>query len=119
MTSDKPHLHISQDAYDVLAQYNWPGNIRELKNVLLSAISLCDGSVIELENLNEKLFKPGIRNVLKTNGLTSLTQAMLEFEKIIIKDALESAGGNKVKTAKELEISRSTLYEKCNAHGLL
>jgi len=119
MTSDKPHLHISQDAYDVLAQYNWPGNIRELKNVLLSAISLCDGSVIELENLNEKLFKPGIRNVLKTNGLKSLTQAMLEFEKIIIKDALESAGGNKVKTAKELEISRSTLYEKCNAHGLL
>jgi transcriptional regulator with PAS, ATPase and Fis domain len=119
MTSDKPHLNISQEALDVFVKYNWPGNIRELKNVILLAISLCDGPLIKLEHLNEKLLKPGIRNVLRANGINSLAQTMHEFEKIIIRDALESAGGNKVKTAKELGISRSTLYEKCNAHGLL
>jgi transcriptional regulator with PAS, ATPase and Fis domain len=120
ITSDKPHLNISQEALDVFAKYNWPGNIRELKNVILLAISLCDGPLIKPEHLPEKLLLPGIQNVVRKAGRKkSLTQAMHEFEKIIISGALESSGANKVKTAKKLGISRSTLYEKCNAHGLL
>lgn len=117
-TSDKPHLKISEDVLDVLAKYNWPGNIRELKNVILLTISLCDGPRIETKHLPEKLLKFKIRNFVRAGKIKSLAQAMHEYEKIIIRDALESTGGNKSKTAKELGISRSTFYEKCNNYEL-
>jgi transcriptional regulator with PAS, ATPase and Fis domain len=119
MTSDKPQLNISKEALEVLAKYSWPGNIRELKSVILLSVSLCDGPLIKPEHLPGKLLMPGIQSIIGANKENSLAQTMHEFEKIIISDALESAGGNKVKTAKELGISRSTLYEKCNVHGFL
>jgi transcriptional regulator with PAS, ATPase and Fis domain len=119
LTSDKPKLDISQKAIDFLTKYSWPGNIRELKNVILRATNLCDGPLIEPEHLPEKIRTSGFKSIMSGVKKKSLSEAMSELERAFIIDALENSSGNKVKTAKILGISRSTLYEKCYVYNLL
>ncbi|HWR59837.1 MAG TPA: sigma-54 dependent transcriptional regulator [Thermodesulfovibrionales bacterium] len=100
---------MDKDALNTLCAYGWPGNIRELKNVLERAMILCQGQVITGSFLALPAQPAGDRAVMLT---------LHDVERMHIKNVLESAGNNRTRSAKILGISRSTLNEKIKAYLL-
>ena len=91
-----------------MIKYNWPGNIRELKNAVESAVVMCTGDEIKIEDLPRALRSQGEEKVITIPiGIT-----MNEAEKIIIQENLAANKGNKSKTADILGIGRKTLHRK-------
>lgn len=91
-----------------MIKYNWPGNIRELKNAVESAVVMCTGDEIKIEDLPRALRSQGEDKVITIPiGIT-----MDEAEKIIIQENLAANKGNKSKTADILGIGRKTLHRK-------
>lgn len=91
-----------------MIKYNWPGNIRELKNAVESAVVMCTGDEIKIEDLPRTLRSQGEEKVITIPiGIT-----MDEAEKIIIQENLAANKGNKSKTADILGIGRKTLHRK-------
>jgi len=97
-------VRITDDALDILERYSWPGNIRELENVVQRAVIMCDGT-IKLEHLPEEL-------KYKIDFPTKGFKTLLEKEKEYIQEVLISTQGNKTKAAEILGINRKTLREK-------
>jgi transcriptional regulator with PAS, ATPase and Fis domain len=116
---DRPNMRFSRAATKILQEYQWPGNIRELKNVVERAVSLAEGNVIGPEHLPSEIinFKPRFGKQ-KDFGLNTLSREVADFERDLIGRAISLAEGNMVKAAKLLGISRSTLYEKCKKHEI-
>ncbi|WP_022930745.1 sigma-54-dependent transcriptional regulator [Treponema bryantii] len=91
-----------------MIKYNWPGNIRELKNAVESAVVMCTGDEIKMEDLPRALRSQGEEKVITIPiGIT-----MDEAEKIIIQENLAANKGNKSRTADILGIGRKTLHRK-------
>ncbi len=98
---------FSNRSIDILLNYSWPGNIRELENVIERSILMSKGDYIEVEiNVTNYSLKEGNTTDLK------------ELEKIAIIDALKKSGGNKSKASKILGISLRTLYNKLKKYNL-
>jgi DNA-binding NtrC family response regulator len=105
-----------------LLLYDWPGNIRELKNEVKRWVVLSDGPV-SLSMLSARILKAadgrkmiGFMDVLSSGG--KLTELLDAFEKKVIMEALRTTEGNKVRAAHLLGIGRRTLYEKMEKHHL-
>lgn len=103
---------IDDEAMGYLENYSWPGNIRELENVIENAYNFVESDHISINQLPEKITRQ------KTRIKTGLSKMMEEYEKEIIESALEQCLGNKCKTAKLLEINRTNLYHKLNKYNL-
>ncbi|MGQ3679097.1 sigma-54-dependent transcriptional regulator [Tenacibaculum discolor] len=97
-------IKISPKATDILQRYNWPGNIRELENIIQRAVIMCD-RIVEVEHLPDSL-KYNVD--FSEEGLISLR----EMEKRHIQHVLNATNNNKTKAAKILQIDRKTLREK-------
>lgn len=96
-----------------LYKYDWPGNIRQLRNCVESAVVMCSGNEITLEDLPPTVRGSAESNVIQVPvGIT-----MAEAEKIIIQQNLASNQGNKTKTADILGIGRKTLHRKLEEYG--
>jgi DNA-binding NtrC family response regulator len=106
--------HIDDKSRAALYAYNWPGNVRELRNCMESAVVMCKGNVITLEDLPPTLRNNSDEGWIKINVGTSLAEA----EKIIIMDTLSAQKGNKSKTAEVLDIGRKTLHRKLAEYSL-
>jgi DNA-binding NtrC family response regulator len=107
---NKPLSVISKQAIHKLENYNWPGNIRELKHTIERAVILSDkksftAEDFALNNLNERI---------ETNDILDLTK----LEQLAIKKAIKKAGGNMSKASELLGISRTTLYFKISKYEL-
>ncbi|MCL2271712.1 MAG: sigma-54 dependent transcriptional regulator [Treponema sp.] len=100
--------NINEKARSRLYAYEWPGNIRELRNCIESAVVMCQSSVITMDDL-----PPALRDA-SDEGWIRIRQglSMEECEKIIIQETLSSCKGNKTKTADILGIGRKTLLRK-------
>ncbi|MHB1652905.1 MAG: sigma 54-interacting transcriptional regulator [Desulfitobacteriaceae bacterium] len=108
---------IAQPAIEKLKQYVWPGNIRELQNIMERLFSLVESNVIETDNLDTFLpanwaTRPGFDN-------KSLKNSLLEIERELILEAIAAAEGNKTQAAKILGLPRSTFYEKLKQYKLM
>jgi len=95
---------ISRRAQNLLSRYHWPGNIRELENVIGNACMMSDGPMIDIANLPPELSQPGA-----ATGDTTLI-SLAEVERNHVRRVMELVGGNKLRAAEILGISRSTLY---------
>jgi DNA-binding NtrC family response regulator len=101
---------ISQKAMDVLVNYDWPGNIRELENVIERAAILCQDNVIEPRDLS--LTSSPIAHPVSSRNIIGNALPIKEIERLHIEGVLKSFRGNKTETAKVLGISLKTLYTK-------
>jgi DNA-binding NtrC family response regulator len=108
---DRPARHFSPDALDRLTGYHWPGNIRELENLVQRAVILCQGEQVEAGHLPPDL-APSI-TATATGALPFAADASLqEVERIWIDQVLARCGGNKSEAARRLGIDVSTLHRK-------
>lgn len=113
---------ISDDTLTILAGYNWPGNIRELENVIERATILCKTPIIMPKDLPDSISKVSVKTAVKEgdNGsLLRLKDALQSPEKDLILKALESVKWNRNEAAKTLGINRTTLYKKMQKFGFL
>jgi len=114
---ERDSLSISAAALERLSGYDWPGNIRELGNVLERAAIVASGDRIEPEDLG----CPALGTVFpgSTSGTTPRgNNSLKDIERQKILDILELHGGNLARAARELGIARSTLYGKLEKYGL-
>ncbi|WP_432406812.1 sigma 54-interacting transcriptional regulator [Wukongibacter sp. M2B1] len=108
---------ISQDATDYLKSYDWPGNIRELENVIERAINLLDSDlIIKPKHLPARLTRKKTKTYLMGNK--NLRSIIEEVEREVIEECLKKTKGNKNRTAKILGISRVGLYKKIDRYEL-
>lgn len=100
-------------------QHSWPGNIRELYNVLERLVILADSDTLGMENLPADLLRQeGTAPLLIVRQESTMLAAADNLEREWIVRALEEVGGNKLAAAKKLGIPRSTLYYKLRKYGL-
>jgi DNA-binding NtrC family response regulator len=109
---------ISEKAQSILMAYNWPGNIRELENVIERAVILTKGPMIVPEDFPESLFAHRGKGELKEEN-HKLKEALKDPEKDLITRALDSVEWNRNEAAQVLGINRTTLYKKMLRYGLL
>jgi transcriptional regulator with PAS, ATPase and Fis domain len=133
----KPLLTIQSEAYDALLRYHWPGNVRQLQNVIERAVVLTQGSMITPRNLPHEVvhsapFDPNSMTPVPATGTPpagptfhlrqlmtdSQSLNLAEREKAALMAALEHCNGNKKKAAELLGIHRPTLYTKLKKFGL-
>ncbi|MCL5024696.1 MAG: sigma-54 dependent transcriptional regulator [Nitrospirae bacterium] len=113
----RPDLTLSADALDFLLHYDYPGNVRELLNIITSAGAIASGSLIEVPDLSlsftNRLFDvPGeAREGVEPGTLE-------EWEKDIILKSIRKNDHNLGKVCSELRISRTTLWRKMNKYGI-
>lgn len=105
--------NLSAEALSTLLDYNYPGNIRELENIMQHAFVLCQDNVIEKKHLPASLFQPQ-----KSVQSVSEVKSVEEFEKRSIEEALFRNRYNRVKTAKELGMHTATLWRKMKRYGI-
>ena len=110
----KKNISISPQALDILMHYNFPGNVRELENIIQRAVALAEGQAIRLRDLPSDLQKLEFDS-FKGEGL----QTLEEIEKHHIVKVLEKTGYNKGLTSKILDVSRTTFWRKLKKYGLL
>ena len=109
---DLPEKYISESAMEVLKGYSWPGNIRQLENLLERTVMLVHGDVIEIDE-SARRSPPGTKH--RANNATSKIAVgpdLEAMEKAYIYYTLANTGWNKSQTAKILGIDLSTLYRK-------
>jgi len=115
---------VSEEAMAILTNCDWPGNIRELENVIERAVILCKDTIITPADFPDALNKKsnGAINIPENHGSEAnckLKKALQEPEKDLLVKALESMNWNRNETAKNLGINRTTLYKKMLRFGLL
>jgi DNA-binding NtrC family response regulator len=109
---------LSEGALQLLERYGWPGNIRELENVMSRMAVVCDSEVIEESDLPyDFALTPSSAEELR-NEEQSLEGAMIAFEKSFLRKALKKNQWNKKRTAEQLQIGYSTLKAKLKSYGL-
>nr|WP_294511234.1 sigma 54-interacting transcriptional regulator [uncultured Bilophila sp.] len=115
-------VHLSPEVLELFMLYRWPGNIRELKNVLAYAYCCMDEDELELtpRHLPERLLsgQRGETPSVEVQGNFSFQAMQEETEKRAIESVLTVTGGNKTRAAKLLGFSRNTLYLKMKALGI-
>ncbi len=124
---------VDAGAMEILVNYGWPGNIRELENVMERSVLFADGDLVTVAQLPETLRErtPGAaRPVAPLGALGAIAapsgasmkdivrQAQSELERTLISRALEETGGNVTRAAKKLQISRKSLQVKMKELGL-
>ncbi len=107
---------VSPEVIDILSAYDWPGNIRELKNVVQQAMIHCDEKSLKPEHLPQRFldYQPRSRTVTFTIG-TSLE----EVERTMVIRTLKATRNNRRKAASLLGISRRAIYSKLHKHNLM
>lgn len=138
----RTEITLSESAKTCLLAHAWPGNIRELQNILSSAYAMCEGDLIEPDNLPQRIARPveggrekaWNRIVEKQDGKAGppapagelvqddpslpLRDRVRAYEKALIREALRASGGSMAETARRLQVERSLLYKKMQKYGM-
>ena len=112
----KPLRKLTSSTKALFLSYPWPGNIRELKNVIESAVMVSDNEYITINDLpmNLQQYATGHREEIGPRAIRNIE----EGERSVIEEALRQTNGNKVKAAEALGISTRTLYRKIEKYEI-
>ncbi|MFN3480149.1 MAG: sigma-54-dependent transcriptional regulator [Thermodesulfovibrionales bacterium] len=109
-------ITVPEDVMNILNNYHWPGNIRQLKNVIERAVVICRGDRITMHDLPDELKRNIVVNRVDTKQISPPFDSVLiplrDLELEAVKEALKLCNGNKSKAAKMLGISRKALYKR-------
>jgi DNA-binding NtrC family response regulator len=108
------HLSLSEDTLETLSGYSWPGNVRELKNVMERAVLLATKDIIQPRDLRLEYVSEAPNGDGDESRLT-----LREVQRLHIQRALTIERGNVARAATRLGMSRSSLYNKINAFGIV
>ncbi len=119
----RPVLEITQAAVKAMEGYKWPGNVREMENVIERAVALTDSEVIDIQDLPSQIsgvtqkssFLPTFQ--IPDEGL-DLTNEVALIERALIKQAMDKSSNIKARAASLLNINRTTLVEKMKRYGM-
>ncbi|KON86675.1 transcriptional regulator [Sporosarcina globispora] len=112
--SGKRISSISDEVIEKFHQYSWPGNIRELENVIEASIHLTSSEMITIESLPDYMKESAVYPVGKKN----LKDILEETEKRILTQSLSKYNNDRIEAAKALGISKSSMYEKLKKYGI-
>jgi transcriptional regulator of acetoin/glycerol metabolism len=117
---------IERDALQRLLAYPWPGNIRELRNVIRTALAICEGGVVrridlpreirEAETIATTLSPPEVRGML--SKAPTAANPLQVAERAALLSVIEDCHGNMTRVAMQLGMSRNTLYRRIKRHGI-
>jgi two-component system response regulator HydG len=121
---------FSSEVWEIFLAYDWPGNLRELKNIIKRAVLLTSGLLVEKDSLPVDIYQPS--GPVLMGGNTAVSSALSaelpsprdykshwgEQEKELIQNVLNDTKFNKSKTARILKMDRKTLYSKMEKYGL-
>ena len=105
---------LSPKVLEALRRYAWPGNIRELENIIQRAVVLTQNDTIELASLPNELHQIIVPQLSNKNLVLPEEATLMEIENVWISHVLEACHGNKTLAAQKLGIDPSTLYRKLN-----
>jgi len=105
---------VTNEVTAVLLAYDYPGNVRELENIIEHCFVLCDGEIIEAKHLPDSVRPRSKLGEIEGNKPATMKQ----MEIVLITESLRRNKGNKTATAKELGIDKSTLFRKMKAFDI-
>ncbi|MEO5374002.1 MAG: sigma-54 dependent transcriptional regulator [Alphaproteobacteria bacterium] len=116
-TLHKRKVQVADDAMDAMQAYSWPGNLRELENVLERALLLCDNGIISPAELPPSIVGHASAPAATTfdiagGSAVGFRERVAAFERQLILQAIEEAGGDRRVAARNLGVGLSTLYRK-------
>lgn len=111
------HITITENALNIMRSYRWPGNIRELNNVIKGAYCMAENGKIDTFNLPQHIVSSTQTPSASSTSL-SLQEQMDAIERQLLLNALEQYNHNLNLIAKKLDLSRSTLYKKLAKHKI-
>ena len=128
-TGDCRPVAIETDAFQCLLDYDWPGNIRELRNVIRTSLAICDGGVVRLRDLPSEVryraasvaeppCAPSDSYDTGDSGAASSLPPIEAAERQALVKAIRTTDGNMARAATLLQVSRSTLYRRCRRLGI-
>lgn len=109
------HIKLTAEATECLTAYGWPGNVRQLINVLRCAVALADNGMIDPECLPPEVMSAPTQRSFEAQSLETTRGAA---EVAILQSTLEQHGGNVTSAARSLGINRATFYRKLHRYGL-
>ena len=117
--SDRQEITIDPGVEALLINHDWPGNVREMENVIDRAIILADGNRITMADLPAQITKVDHSAILGDNVQSSgsLRDQMRKFEVALILRTIEETGGDRRAAAQKLNIGLSSLYRKLEELG--
>lgn len=126
LASKRRSLRLSDEVWELFRTHPWPGNIRQMQNVLEAAAVICPGDVVELEHVPPMFVREATGAALvdeiglgSVDGIgLSVPLAIQRIEKVFIERALARTSGNKTKAAKILEISPRALHYKIRDYDI-
>ncbi len=116
---DWPYLALAPESVQWLTQQPWPGNVRQMQNVLARAATMAGGRVVLLDHLRQpREFGNAAESPEAAEGPGTLREAMAETEQRVIAHALRQTDWNRTRAAQQLGISRRQLFDKIRQYGL-
>ncbi|PKH18677.1 sigma-54-dependent Fis family transcriptional regulator [Pseudomonas sp. 43NM1] len=111
---------IDEPARQALLAFAWPGNVRQLRNVLRTLAALCDGGRVGLEDLPTMIrqARPAVDAAVEVLVDTSSEHPLEDAERLALLNALEQQRWHMTHTAEQLGVSRNTLYRKLRKHNI-
>jgi two-component system nitrogen regulation response regulator NtrX len=113
---------ISSEVVDVMQAYDWPGNIRELKNIMERLVIMSSTTSIDLQQLPEAILESSKANTTVSEESLldnpSLRGAREDFERLFIIQKLEENDWNITRTAEIIDLERSNLHRKIKSYGI-
>jgi len=104
---------ISKEAMDLLIKYNYPGNVRELENIVQRAVVMARSDIITTDDL-----PPQIRSAEQKEACSTMTECVAALEKRLITEALKTSGGNQTQAARSLGLTERNLRYKMKKYGM-
>jgi len=119
-TGDDPSYHLTNDAIEMLHGYDYPGNVRELRNILQRAASLSTNGIITAEeiHIDEPIISESTESTLHRTDQEGQEPSIKGLESQYIAELLAEHHGKRSKVAQILGVSERTLYRKLKQYGL-